>query len=58
MTLSEAMAVLQLSRTGVRNEIFKYRTLQIANEKQRRGPTSPIKLFEAEVYKLAEEWGR
>lgn len=55
--LKDAMPILQLSRSGIRDQIFKYQTLQIANEKQRRGPTSPIKLFESQVADLAREWG-
>lgn len=57
MKLAAAMQLLQLSRSGVRDQIFKYRRLRIANEKQRRGPTSPIKLYESEVNELAQEWG-
>lgn len=51
------MELLQLSRSSVRNEIFVHKTLRIANEQARRGPTSPIKLYQAEVEKLAERWG-
>lgn len=51
------MPILQLSRSGIRDWIFKYKRLRVANEKQRLGPTSPIKLYQAEVHELAREWG-
>ncbi len=55
MKLSEAMKTLQLSRSGIRDQIYKYQKLRTA---PRRGDnTSPLWLYEAEVHKLAEEWG-
>lgn len=59
MRLSTAAAVLGISRSGIRDEIFVYNTLHIANEKERelKGPTSPIKVFASEVTALAEERG-
>lgn len=59
MKLIEAATLLQISRSGVRNEIFTYKTLRIANEKERelKGPTSPIKLFQSEVQELAKQRG-
>lgn len=57
MKLKDAMPILQLSRSGIRDWIFKYKRLRVANEKQRTGPTSPIKLYQAEVHELAREWG-
>ena len=53
--LSEAMKVLGLSRSGLRDQIFKHKRFTLA---PRRGDnTSPQFLYEAEVIKVAEEWG-
>lgn len=49
------MDLLGLSRTGVRDQIFKYKKLTPAP--RRGGPTSPIMLYQAEVDALAREWG-
>lgn len=55
MKLADAMPLLQLSRSGLRDQIFKYKKLR---EAPRRGSnTSPIVLYEAEVLDLAREWG-
>lgn len=55
--IKDAMSVLQISRSSVRNEIFIHRTLRIANEAARRGPTAPIKLYQVDVENLARTWG-
>jgi len=53
--LKDAMNLLGLSRSGLRDQIFKYNRLRLA---PRRGDnTSPHWLYKAEVERLAEEWG-
>jgi hypothetical protein len=55
MKLSEAMNILDLSRSGLRDQIFKYKRLNLA---PRRGDnTTPIYVYAAEVERLAQEWG-
>lgn len=49
------MELLQMSRSGIRDLIYKYGKLRPA---PRRGDnTSAIFLYEAEVADLAREWG-
>ena len=53
--LSQAAAVLGISRSGVVDQIRKYKRL---SEAPRHGDnTSPILLWEAEVNELARKWG-
>ena len=55
MKLSRAMEELNLSRTGVRDQIFKYKKLQLA---PRRGSnTAPQYVYAAGVEALQREWG-
>jgi predicted DNA-binding transcriptional regulator AlpA len=53
--LKEAMDILQVSRTTVRELIAK-KDISVAPV-PRTGRTSPIKLYESEIKGLAREWG-
>lgn len=54
--VSEAAELLQISKQSVRDQIYKYRRLQVANQAL-PGTTSPLKLYAAEVEELAKSWG-